>query len=177
MGDLDRFIQDIFSQQDTFLHSLAFVLAMFVSAIAAWWVFNFVTGKMEKRYGDLAFFEKNDGVFPLVRRAGHYSILILLGTGLLNLMQAPMMERIFYAFLIILLSSMASSLVDIILPYLEQGLAAKTDTHVDDVILDLSKKFSGVIIYATGIILALDVLGLNIMPFVAGAGVAGTGAG
>ena len=90
MGGLDRFYKDIFSQQETFLHSLAIVFAMFASAIVAWWVFNFVTGKMEKRYASLTFFEKNDGIFPLVRRAGHYSILILLGTGLLNLMQAPM---------------------------------------------------------------------------------------
>jgi small-conductance mechanosensitive channel len=48
---------------------------------------------------------------------------------------------------------------------------------VDDVILGLFGKFSGVIVYTTGIILALDVLGLNIMPFVAGAGVAGIAIG
>ena len=38
-------------------------------------------------------------------------------------------------------------------------------------------KFSGVIIYIAGAILALDILGLNIMPFVAGASVAGIAIG
>ena len=48
---------------------------------------------------------------------------------------------------------------------------------VDDIVVDLSKKFSGVIICSLGIVLALDVLGLNIMPFVAGAGIIGIAIG
>jgi small-conductance mechanosensitive channel len=79
--------------------------------------------------------------------------------------------------MIIMLAAIANSIVNLILPYAEQKIAANTDTHLDDVILGLFKKFSGVIIFATGIILALDVLGLNIMPFIAGAGVAGIAIG
>jgi small-conductance mechanosensitive channel len=45
------------------------------------------------------------------------------------------------------------------------------------VVLDLLKKFSGIIIYTIGGILALDAMGFNIMPFVAGAGVAGIAIG
>ncbi|MCD4716541.1 MAG: mechanosensitive ion channel family protein, partial [Desulfobacterales bacterium] len=133
--------------------------------------------RLRKKYHDRPFFEKNEQIFILIKRAGHYSILILVGIGLLNLYKAPIAERIFFAFMIILLSSIANSIVNILIPYIEQHIADKTDTHIDDVILDLSRKFSGVIIYATGIILALDVLGLNIMPFVAGAGVAGIAIG
>jgi len=68
-------------------------------------------------------------------------------------------------------------MVNSFLPYLEHHIAAKTKTAVDNVIIDLFKKFSGIIIYTVGVILAFDVLGFNIMPFVAGAGVAGIAIG
>ncbi len=48
---------------------------------------------------------------------------------------------------------------------------------MDDVIIELSKKFSGIVIFTAGGIMALDKLGLNVMPFVAGAGVAGVAIG
>ncbi len=40
-----------------------------------------------------------------------------------------------------------------------------------------SGRFSGFIILATAIIIALDLLGVNVMPFIAGAGVAGVAIG
>jgi small-conductance mechanosensitive channel len=169
--------EKIFTNPDPSLRFMVQIVLMVVVAAIAWWIFNAVMGKLEKRYRGHAFFENNEHVFSLIRKAGHYSIWILLGIGLLNLFRAPIVERIFFAFMIILLSSIANNIVNALIPYVEQKIAAKTETAVDDVILDLSKKFAGVIIYVTGIILALDVLGLNIMPFVAGAGVAGIAIG
>jgi len=176
-GPFSRFYNQIFPHSGTPLNPVIQILIMLVLAAIAWWIFNAVIGRLKKKYHDSPFFEKNEQIFILIKRAGHYSILILVGISLLNLFQAPMAEKIFFAFMIILLSAIANSIVNILIPYVEQHLADKTDTQVDDVILDLSRKFSGVIIYATGIILALDVLGLNIMPFVAGAGVAGIAIG
>ncbi|MBW2054950.1 MAG: mechanosensitive ion channel family protein, partial [Deltaproteobacteria bacterium] len=65
----------------------------------------------------------------------------------------------------------------IVLTYFEKNLVNKTKTKVDDIIFDLLNKFSGAIIYATAAILALDILGMNVMPFIAGAGVAGIAIG
>jgi MscS family membrane protein len=172
-----RFDQCFLSQTDPLLATIIHILAVLALAIIAWWFFNGVVRRFEKKYHDRPFFEKNERIFILIKRAGHYSILILLGIGLINLYHATIVERIFYAFMIILLSSFANSMLGSLIPYLESRLVEKTETSVDDVILGLFKKFSGVIIYVTGIILALDVLGLNIMPFVAGAGVAGIAIG
>ncbi len=178
MTDLfSRLYNQIFPHSGTSLNPVIHIPIILISAVIAWWIFNAVVRKLKKKYRDRPFFEKNEQVFILIKRAGHYSILILVGIGLLNLYKAPIAERIFFAFMIILLAAIANSIVNMLIPYIEQHLADKTDTQIDDVILDLSKKFSGVIIYATGIILALDVLGLNIMPFVAGAGVAGIAIG
>lgn len=159
------------------LYPVMKVLGIFVAAALAWWIYNMVIGKIEKKYEARLFLEKNERIFLLTRRAGHYFILILVGTGLLKLVQAPVMGKIFNAFMIILITSIANSIVQSFLPYLERNLVSKTDTHMDDVIINLFKRFSGIVIYGTGCIIAFDMLGLNVMPFIAGAGVAGIAIG
>jgi len=172
-----RYYNLILLDPGSFLNSIFYILAVLISAAIVLWVFNVVIGKIKKRYCDHPFLKKNVHIFVLIKRAGRYSILILAGIALLNLFQAPVIGKIFYAFMIMLLSSIASSIVNSLLPYMERHLATKTETQADDVIINLSKKFSGIIIYTTGGILALDVLGLNIMPFIAGAGVVGIAIG
>ncbi len=173
----EQFYQQVFSHPGLIINSIVRILAIFLSAAAAWWVLNLITGKLERKYRDSVLFERSHTIFILVKRAGHYSILLLVGIGLLNAFQALMVEKIFYAFMVLILASFANGIFNQIIPYLENRLTAKTETHVDDMIVDLFKKFSGVIIYTTGIIIALDILGANIMPFVAGAGVAGIAIG
>ncbi|MCP4667529.1 MAG: mechanosensitive ion channel family protein [Deltaproteobacteria bacterium] len=174
---LKKYYEQVFSDPGPLLHTILFVLAILLCAAVAWWIVNAVMKRLEKTYGDRPFVEKNRQVLGILKRAAHYSILLLAGIGLLRLFQAPVIGKIFYAFMILLLASFAGSIANLLIPYLQDRLAAKTETQLDDVVLDLSRKFSGMIIYATGIILALDVLGLNIMPFVAGAGVVGIAIG
>ncbi len=172
-----EFYEQIILNPQKLLYPIVQVLAMLLAAGLTWWIYNKVIGRIEKRYEGSLFLEKSGRIFVLVKRAGHYLILILVGTGLLNLFQSPMAQKIFYAFMIILLASIACSIVNSLIPYLERNIADKTTTKVDDVIVDLSRKFSGIVIYGVGIIMALDKLGLNVMPFVAGAGVAGIAIG
>ena len=172
-----RYYDQIFSDPQQLLNLTIRVLAILVAAAIGWWIFNAITKKIRKKYHDRPFFKNNDQIFFLIKRAGHYSILALAGIWLVNLFEAPFVKRIFSAFLIILLTSIANNIVNSFLPYLEHNIAAKTKTAVDNVILDLFKKFSGIIIYTVGVILALDAMGFNIMPFVAGAGVAGIAIG
>ena len=60
---------------------------------------------------------------------------------------------------------------------LERNLAKRTETAIDNIVIDLLNKFSGAIVYATAAVIALDVLGVNVMPFIAGAGVMGIAVG
>ncbi len=172
-----RYYDQIFSDPQQLLNLTIRVSAILVAAAIGWWIFNAITKKIRKKYHDRPFFKNNDHLFFLIKRAGHYSILALAGIWLVNLFEAPFIKRIFSAFLIILLTSIANNIVNSFLPYLEHNIAAKTKTAVDNVIIDLFKKFSCIIIYTVGAILALDAMGFNIMPFVAGAGVAGIAIG
>jgi len=173
----EEYYNTFVSHPEQFLNAAVYVLTTFVAGAGAWWIFNMVMNRLEKKYHDRPFFEKNRRLFFLLKRAGHYFILIAVGTGLINLFELPIVHRIFGAFMIVILSSIACSIFNSLLPYLEHNLSKKTETKVDDVIINLSKKFSGIIIYTVGGIMALDKLGLNVMPFVAGAGIAGIAIG
>ncbi|HDZ90163.1 MAG: mechanosensitive ion channel family protein [Deltaproteobacteria bacterium] len=172
-----EYYQKIISQPEEFLNPMVHILGIVVAGAVTWWVFNMVMGRVRKRYGKRPFFEKNLLLFSLIRRAGHYCILIATASALLNMFNLPIANSIFEAGMIMLLASIAYSMVKNILPYLEENFSKKTDTKMDDVIINLSKKFSGIIIYVAAGIMALDRLGLNVMPFVAGAGVAGIAIG
>lgn len=178
MKDLvNRIIDTIFSRAHPYAREGIYALIILLVAALAWFIFNRVVARLEKRYREHPVLGKKREIFQVIRKGGHYCILILLGASALRLIHAPWAEKVFFAGLVLLVTSLVHSVVNRIIPFLEEKLASKTETQVDDVILDLSKKFSGVIIYTTGGILTLDVLGLNIMPFIAGAGVAGIAIG
>ena len=178
MGNSFRGIdQQFLLHQDPTINSIINVLIIFLAGVIIWWGFNLFLNRIEKGYQEKPFFQRNKQFFALLRKAGHYSILILVGVILVNLIHLPIIGKIFFAFMIFLLASFANSITHELLPYLEQKLASKTQTKIDDVVFGLIKKFATIIIFITAGILALDVLGVNIMPFIAGAGVAGIAIG
>ena len=172
-----EYYDKIVSNPEQFMNAAVYVLALFAVGAVAWWIFNLVMNRLEKKYSERPFFQKSRRLFFLLKRAGHYCILIATGTALISLLDLPIVHKIFGAFMIMLLASIACSIINSLLPYLEHNLTKQTDTKLDDVIINLSKKFAGIIIYTAAGIMALDKLGLNVMPFVAGAGVAGIAIG
>jgi small-conductance mechanosensitive channel len=162
---------------DPAINSILSALSILVLGLFAMWIFNMVIRHLKKRFSDLPFFRENKNIFLLIRKSGQSVILILTGIGLINFLNAPIIERIFYVVMIIFLASFANSITAELLPYLQEKLASKTANKIDDIIFDLLKRFSTVIIYITAVLLALDVMNVTIMPFVAGAGVAGIAIG
>ena len=167
----------VFPDPGPLADAIIHIVAILLVAGIVWWMSNAVIGKIEKKYHSRPFFQKNGSLFVLLKRGTHYAVLILSGVALTALFQVPVLEKCFFAFMILLLSSIANSMVSSFIPYLKGKIAARTQTSVDDILLELMGRFSGVIIYTAGAILALDILGLNIMPFVAGASVAGIAIG
>ena len=177
IDSLKRFYQGLMLHQDPTINTLMNVLIIILIGAFAWWLFNLIFRGIRKRVKDTSFFKENERIFLLAKRAGHNVILILVGISLINLFNAPIIEKIFYAFMIMLLAFFTNNVAKELIPYLEQTLSSRTKTKIDDVIFDLLKRFSTIIIITIAVILALDVLGVNIMPFVAGAGVAGIAIG
>ncbi len=174
---LRQLYEEMLSRPEAWLKPILFTIAAFLLAAGVWWSFNIVMGRIQKKFSNHPVFIKNKPLFKLLKKTGHYGVIILLGAWLLNFFRAPVVERLFFALMILLLSSIANSVLKTFLPILKSTLAAKTKSGIDDVLIDLAMNFSSVIIYSVGFILALDVIGLNITPFLAGASVAGIAVG
>ncbi len=156
--------------------TLKAVMAVFV-AFVIWTVVKRMLASFEKRSRGSELIQISDQVFALIRKALFLALIIGAGAYLIQLLSLKILEKPFFALLIILIAAPVNSFLHLLLQYLEAKVAAKTKTKVDNIIFDLLHKFSGFIIYATAVILALDALGVNVMPFIAGAGVAGVAIG
>ncbi len=163
--------------QNPIWNSIINVALILVTGAVVWCVFSFIIKKLDKIYQTRPFFQKNKQLFKLVRKFGRSVIIVLMMIGLVKLVHVPIIDRIFYAFVIMIFASFANSIAMILLPALEESIAEKTETKIDDILFGLLNKFATIIIFATAGILALDVLGLNIMPFIAGAGIVGIAIG
>ena len=150
----------------------AFAIAFFI-----WLILKRLISFFEDKFKDNTFIKANIQIFSIIRKAFLYALILGTGTYLIRLYKIVLVEKAFYALLIMLFASPINDFFLITLKYMERGLADKTETKVDDIIFDLLNKFAGVIVYSVAVILALDVLGINVMPFIAGAGVAGIAIG
>jgi small-conductance mechanosensitive channel len=92
-------------------------------------------------------------------------------------LEIPALSKLVRAGVIVLLAVPLNRVVTRVLAFLEDRLARKTETKADDIIFEISGRFSGIVIYGLAAILALDHLGVNVTPFIAGAGVAGVAIG
>jgi len=160
-----------------YIHTLFKALLAVIATYVVWVVLKRVISSFEKKTKSSEFIQTNMEIFNITRRALQYSLFLVTGTYLIRLFHIFLVERIFHAALIIVLVAPVKDLLLILVVYLESNIAHKTITKTDDIIFDLLNKFLGAIIYAIAIILALDVLGVNVMPFIAGAGVAGIAVG
>lgn len=115
--------------------------------------------------------------FKIIETSLFYAVLLLIGTFIIRQYNILLIERVFWAVMVIFLANPAREILVVVLNYFEKNLAARTETKVDNIVFELLNKFAGAILYATAIVLALDLLGVNVMPFIAGAGVAGLALG
>ncbi len=116
-------------------------------------------------------------IFKNTRKALDYLFLMAAGAFLIRTFNWPALSKPFFAVCIILMVTPIKNFLLLLLDALEKKLAKKTETKVDDIIFELLNKFSGAIIYSIAVVIALDVIGVNVMPFVAGAGVVGIAVG
>ncbi|MDJ0784090.1 MAG: mechanosensitive ion channel family protein [Desulfosarcinaceae bacterium] len=142
-----------------------------------WLIVKKLLSTLEKRREAVRIFTITTEMIELVRKALFYLLLLVTLNILIRLLQLKAVEPPLYAIFIILLAGPVKSALIILLSALERHLASRTETKADDILFDLLNKFAGVILYSIAIVLSLDMLGINVMPFVAGAGVLGVAVG
>lgn len=160
-----------------YIHLTFKTLAAIAGTYLIWIILKRILVSFEKKTQQNNLFKINIQIFSVVRKALFYGLILVTGTYLIRLFDVLLLEKTFQAIVIIFLATPAKNGLLIALEYFEKNIIDKTTTKVDNIIFDLLNKFSGAIIYATAVVLALDVLGINVMPFIAGAGVAGIAIG
>ena len=167
----------IFTTNSVYLNMLYKAFVVIAVSFVIWLVLKGVIKLIEKKIKKYEFLNLNAKFFKAIRKAALYVIILGAGASLINIFNIQLFNKVFYAFFVILLASPVKNLLTISLTYLQNNVANKTETKIDNIVFDLLNKFAGAIIYVAVVILALDILGINIMPFIAGAGVAGIAIG
>ena len=180
MNRLAAFITDIqtrFPNDQPYLALTYQVILVIAGFLIAWILLRGLLHFVEKRISKYEFIQINGQIFQLIHRATFLALVLVAGTYLVRLVHVPILEKIFHALIIVSLAIPAKNFLVIAIGYLQNNIAHRTESKIDDIIFELLIRFSGFIILATAIIIALDLLGVNVMPFIAGAGVAGVAIG
>ncbi len=172
---LDRI--DRVVQENIFLAMIIKAAVAILFSILAWWSIKAGLKLLSKRLSDMKWVRINGQLLAMVRKAMGLGLLLFLGSYLIRLFHLQMVENLFHAVFVVLLALPINGFFMVILRYAEQSWADKTETKIDDIIFELLNRFSGAIIHAVAIVLALDIMGINVMPFVAGAGILGIAIG
>lgn len=166
-----------FGIKASYLHLAFKAFFAIAGTYIAWLILKRILLVFERKTKKSESIQINIQIFSIFRRAMRYGLILITGTYLIRLFNILFFQNIYQAFMIMLLATPVKDSLLILLEYFEKNIIDKTKTKVDDIIFDLLKKFSGAVIYITAAILALDRLGINVMPFIAGAGVAGIAVG
>jgi len=170
-------LQFIFGTEVVYFDILTKAVLLITGSFIAWFVLTRCLILLERRIIKYEIIKFDVHIFQIIRNDLFYVLILVAGNYLVRLFNVQFLENVFNAVMIILLATPAKKILIILLTYLENNLADKTETKIDDIIFDLLNKFSGIIIYALAVVLSLDILGVNVMPFIAGAGVIGIAIG
>ena len=173
---IDR-LQSVLPTDSPFLIIIYKIIIVVVGFFIVWFILRWLLHFVENRLKAFEFIQANSQVFQLIRRVLFLALLLTVGTYLIRLTKIPALEKFFHAVLIVFIAIPARDFLRIAITYLQSSIAHKTENKVDDIIFELLARFAGFIVFATAIVIALDLLGVNVMPFIAGAGVAGVAIG
>ena len=157
--------------------ALVNALVVLLTALISWLILKRILTTLEKRQGVFRLLPVRSDLFVAIRKIGGLFIIWMVGVVWIRLFHISLIEKIFHALLVLLVSSPAKSFLLIVLESLETNFAKRTETNLDNIVIDLLNKLSGAIVYAVAIVIALDILGVNVVPFIAGAGVMGVAVG
>jgi small-conductance mechanosensitive channel len=157
---------------------IAFKVALtLISFVVVWLILRQVLKFIEKRMKTFNIIEIQEQLFKIFRNALFLGLVLAAGSYIIGLLNIVLLEKIFHALFIILFARPVKNFLLVTIRYLQARVAHKTASKVDDIVYDLLIRFSNFIIYTVAIIIALDLLGINIVPFIAGAGIAGVAIG
>jgi len=151
------------------LRSAGLLVAGALGWVGARWLLRRIARHLTSRTAT----EIDDHLVRMLRSVASISIVMFVLWRIAGLWQADLLARVVVGAWIVVLSFPVATFVSSLLEVFEERVAPRTDTQLDDTALPLINKMIRFIVVALGVVLALSELGIDITPFVAGAGVAG----
>ena len=163
--------------ETTLSRAAVYAALCILTGMVFWFIAKRVLALVETKAADGSIIPMKKEFFVALRKMTGLLFAWLVGVILIRLFQIQVIEPFFHALFIVAAATPIRAFLLILLEALERGLAERTETNLDNIVIDLLNKFSGAIVYATAVVIALDIIGVNVMPFIAGAGVMGVAVG
>lgn len=144
------------------------LLAAGLYLIARW-----SAGRLERSLTLRTETEFDDVVVRLARRCLLLSIAFWAVWRLAHIWELTGTSRLVAAMWIVALTLPIGAFVADVLRILEERVVPRTDTRLDDTALPLLNKIARFLVVGAGVLVALEYLGINVTPLLAGAGVLG----
>lgn len=152
-------------------------LMAIVFATLLWSLLKLLLAFLHRKSEKVEILKDSAIIFQSLSRAITIVLLFATGVYIFQTLGFWMVANVLQSLMLLFLAAPTVKITTTILQVIENRIVDKTETDVDNVIFDLLNRFVGVIIYVIAIILALDLLGINVMPFIAGAGILGIAIG
>ena len=111
-----------------------------------WLILRQVLSFIEKRMKKINLIEIQGPLFKIMRKVLLLALVLLSGTYLIELFNAPLLEKIFHAVFIILFAAPSKNFLVVTIRYLQSKVAHRTDSKIDDILFDLLIRFSNFVI-------------------------------
>ncbi|MFQ5690002.1 MAG: mechanosensitive ion channel family protein [Gemmatimonadota bacterium] len=148
-------------------------LGLLLLAALVYWIVRWLLRRVERLLEVRTATEFDEGIARLIRRLALISIGFWALWRLAHIWELPRGAGAVVAAWIVALSLPVSRFVGDVLRVLEEKVVPRTRTRLDDTSLPLINKVVHFLVVATGALIALEYLGINISPLLAGAGVVG----
>ncbi len=176
---INQFLDDIMSQYSlggSCLENniILFTLIIFTSILTAR-VVNYMIDRYVKKLVSMTKSELDDKLLASIHKPIYY-IIILIGFQIaLTLFFNPtdVIFRIIITLLVIVVSLAVADIIVVILNDFGKKLAKQTETSIDDEAIPFLSKLVRFIVYIMGLMIVLDLYGIEITPMIAGLGIAG----
>lgn len=132
-----------------------------------------VLRRVERRYVTRTATRFDDLIVQVLRRTFQISVIFWAAWRLADIWTLDLLASFFVALWIVALSLPASRFLGEVLVAVEERLVPRTETTVDDTALPLVNKALRFLVVAVAVLIALEYVGINIAPLLAGAGVIG----
>jgi small-conductance mechanosensitive channel len=159
--------------RDFALPRLVQTVGVAVLAGALYWVARRILLRLEGWLSAKTAFRYDEIVARLARRCLLLSVAFWAVWRVVTLWELAGTGRLVVALWIVAVTLPVSAFVSDVLHILEERVVPRTDTTLDDTALPLLNKIARFLVVAAGVLMALEYLGIDVTPLLAGAGVAG----